>query len=94
MKAALSEIRKAYRQDKNGKRITLVTLSIVIAVILTFLLAALSCEIACSGAEALAIIVFISGLAGIIFGLVGVIKSINRKYKKLKTDKEPATIQT
>ena len=94
MKAALKEIRQAYRQDDNSKRITLVVVSIIVGVILILLLAALSCSLACSGAEALAFILLIFGVTGIVFGLVRIIKNINKKYKKVKPDKEPTTIQT
>ena len=94
MKAGITIIRNAYRQDKNGERILLISLSVVVAVILILLLAALSCEIACAGAEALAIILFIAGTFGIVFALVRVIQRINTKYNKLRDNKQPVRNQT
>ena len=91
MRESIKEIRKLYRDENNGKRVALMTVSIVVAVILILALAALSCEIACSGAEALAAVLFIVGTTGIVFGLVRIIKSINKKYKKPKGTQEPAT---
>jgi hypothetical protein len=93
IKAALKEIRQAYRQDKNGERIALVVLASVVASILILLLAALSCQIACTGSEALAFVVFAVGITGIIFALVGILKRINKKYKKVDPPKEPSVIQ-
>ena len=91
---AVRIIRKAYKEEKKGTRIALITLSIVVASILIILLAALSCEIACSGAEALAYILFIVGTSGIIFGLVRIIQRINIKYKGPKPTKEAPTTET
>ena len=94
IREAVKIIRKAYKEEKKGTRIALTTLSIVVASILIILLAALSCEIACSGAEALAIILFIVGTSGIIFGLVRIIQRINIKYKGPKPPKETPTTET
>ena len=94
IKVSIKIIRNAYRQDKNGERILLISLSVLVAVILILLLAALSCEIACSGLEALAIILFIAGTFGIVFALVRVIQRINTKYNKLRDNKPPIQNQT
>jgi hypothetical protein len=66
----------------------LVILAIVAAVGLWFLLAALACNIACNGMEGAAVIVLILGTAGIIIGLIAVIRAITRGSKK-KLEKKP-----
>lgn len=84
LKAAVKEIKKAIKQGKgDAGKILLTTLAIIVALGLLLLLAALACEIACNGSEALAILVFVVGLAGIIFLLVWVIRKINRKKSSL-----------
>lgn len=57
----------------------LIFLTIVGALALLYLLAALSCSIACSGADGLAILVFVAGLGLIVWLSVVVIKRILRK---------------
>ncbi|PVD49726.1 hypothetical protein DC498_22370 [Terrimonas sp.] len=54
-------------------------LAIFSGVVLTALLAALACSIACNGSEVVAVIIAAVGLTGIIFGLIAWIKSIYRK---------------
>ena len=65
-----------------GDRAGLIILAIIGALGLLYLLAALSCGIACNGAEGLAIAVLILGTAGIIWGLIAVIRAIKRGRKK------------
>lgn len=65
-----------------GDRAGLIILAIIGALGLLFLLAALSCGIACNGAEGLAIAVLILGTAGIIWALIAVIRAIKRGRKK------------
>jgi hypothetical protein len=65
-----------------GEKILFVILSIVGGVVLTFLLAALSCSIACSGGEAIALILLIAGAAGIAIGLTALIRHITRSPTK------------
>ena len=93
MKEAFRKIRQAYRKGENGERIVLIIVSIIGAVILILLLAALSCSIACSGLEALAIVLYIAGTTGIIIGLVKIIQGINKKYNKKKKATKPDTLQ-
>jgi len=58
------------------------TILVIIAALgLTYLLAALVCNLSCSGSDAAAIIVGVLGLAGIIWGVVALIKRIHRGPK-------------
>ncbi len=59
----------------------LIILAIVVALGVLILLAGICCSISCSGSAGLAIALFILGTAGIIWGLISVIRSINRKGK-------------
>lgn len=66
-------------------------LAISAGVVLTALLAALACAIACNGSEVLAVILLAVGLGGVIWGLIAWIKSIykrrgvaRRKKKKME----------
>jgi|GEM_PF-1531712 len=72
---------KLQKDEEQSARIALIILSIIGAVGLTFLLAGLACSIACGGAEALAVLVFIAGLTGIIALLVFVLKKIKHHYQ-------------
>lgn len=72
---------KLKKDDEQAAKIVLVILSIIGAVGLTFLLAGLACSISCGGAEALAALVFIAGLAGIIVLLIFVLKKIKQHHK-------------
>jgi hypothetical protein len=81
---------KLTRDDETAAKAVLIILSVIGAVGLTFLLAALACNIACNGSEAAAIIVSILGLAAIIFLLVYTIKKI-KNHNKTVTEESPAT---
>ncbi len=82
------ESRQLYRAAKQegtislGGSIALIILTIIVAFILTVLVAALSCNLSCSGNEALAVIVLIAGWAWIIVLSFWAIRAIVRKYKK------------
>ena len=78
LKSKWKEFRKHYKESTKGEKTALIILSILIAAGLLSLLAALSCEISCSGSEGLAIAVGILGTGLIIFLLVRVIQRINR----------------
>jgi hypothetical protein len=65
-------------QDKSGY----IILAVIGALGLTFLLAALSCSIACNGSEGLAAAVFIVGAVGIAIGLVAIIRRIKHGPRK------------
>lgn len=84
IKAKLKALKKDFRAKKgkdksNLEKILLVMLVLLGACALAYGVAALACSISCSGQEALAIILAILGLAGIIWLSVLAIKSIFRK---------------
>jgi len=78
---------KKSKDTSPGGKVALIILSIIVAIGLIALLAALSCSIACAGADVLAIIVMALGTAGIIILLVRVIRNINGKRRKQKKDR-------
>ncbi len=82
-------LRKKYRDASNSNKVLLTILAIVVGIFLFMGLIALTCSIACAGSEALAYVVFFLGMAGIILGLVKIIKSIHRGPKK-PTVSQPA----
>jgi hypothetical protein len=82
LRKLVRELRRKYRDADNGSKVALTILVVVIFVFAVFGLAALSCSIACSGAEGLAYIVFFLGLGGLIFGLVKLLQRIKRGKKK------------
>jgi hypothetical protein len=69
---------------KGAEKALLIILTIIVAVGLFYLLAALACSISCSGAEGAAIAVFLIGLAGLIWGTIAIIKRIAKGPKKKK----------
>lgn len=96
-KAAQKKIQKSwqrlqaeYRETSKGGKIALIALFILIAAALIYLLMGLSCTIACNGSDALAIVVFVLGLGGIILLLVRVINRIQRGPKR----KQPGTTES
>jgi hypothetical protein len=93
LKKKIQSLRKKYRDLDTGAKIALTLLAAVVFVGLVYLLGALSCSIACSGAEGGAYVVFFLGLGGLIFGLVKVLKLIHKGPKKKRTT-DPATNQS
>lgn len=79
----------AAKNDRSkAAKIFLIALTVIIALGLLYLLAVLSCTIACSGAEALAVLVALAGTFGIVFGAIRIIQHIlgkERKKKRAKT---------
>ena len=65
-----------------GDKAGLLILAIIGAVGLFFLVAALSCSLACNGSDAAAIVVLLLGTAAIVLGLIAIIRSINREKRK------------
>jgi hypothetical protein len=94
LKTQLKNIRKADDLSK-GEKIALIIFSIAVAVGLGILLAALACNIACSGAEGLAILVAIAGFGLIALLLTISIKAIVGKGRKgkEKTDNDKQVIE-
>ena len=82
IRAEIKSLRKAYKESTKGQKTVYIILAVLAALILLYGLTGLACSIACSGSEALAIVVGIVGLAGIIFGLIKVIQRITRGKPK------------
>lgn len=72
-------------KDNAGKAWKII-LAIIAAVGLLYLLAGLVCSLSCGGSDALAIFVGVLGLAGIIWGLVALIKRIQHGPKQPKPE--------
>jgi hypothetical protein len=83
-KKIIRKLHKHYREAGDGEKVLLIVLTILGAFLLVYLLAALSCSIACSGYEAMAYLIFTLGLGGIVFGTIRAIQSITGKRKKKK----------
>jgi len=66
----------------NGEKVALVILTVLLGVALLFGVAALSCSISCSGSGALAALVAIFGVVGIIFLMVWLGGKIGNKYPR------------
>ena len=85
-------LKKAIRdgKDDEGGQIFLI---ILLGIGLSLLLGALVCSIACSGADAIAVLVAISGTAGIIFLCTRLIQNATgkRPFKKKKQETAPST---
>ena len=79
---------KLIKDDEAAAKAIFITLSIIAAVGLSFLLAGLACSISCNGSEAGAIVVMILGLTAIIGLLIVVIKKI-KSHKKKEKDTAP-----
>ncbi|MEO6683804.1 MAG: hypothetical protein ABIN48_13360 [Ginsengibacter sp.] len=80
--AKIKHLRKAYKETGKGNKTLLIALAILGALFLSMGIAALSCNIACSGSEALSIVVLVLGIGGIIFGLIKLIQRISRGKRK------------
>ena len=84
------ESRQLYRSAKQEGTVNLVgsialiILIITVAFILSVLVAALSCNLSCSGNESLAIVVLLGGWAWILVLSIFAIRAILRKYNKHK----------
>lgn len=69
----------------NGEEAVLIILASIAAVGLLYLVLALSCTLACNGAEGAATALAILGTAAVIWGLIAVIRSIIRKREMPQT---------
>jgi hypothetical protein len=75
---------KSYKQKSTGSKILLISLTVLLAVGLMMALAVLACSISCSGSGALAILVFVAGTFGIVFGAIKLINRINKGPREPK----------
>jgi len=78
---------KEAHQKKDATNAVIIILTIIGALIMLYLVAALSCSLSCNGNEAASVIVLVLGVAAIIFGCV----AIGRSLKKKKKATAPAT---
>lgn len=79
------ELKQSLQQKKEmakGWKIALIILSILVAAGVIYLFLVLGCSIACSGSEALAIVVVLLGSAATIFGLIKLINLIRGKKRR------------
>lgn len=91
LKEQVRSIKKADNMS-NGAKAGLIILSVLVAIGLLFLVAALACDLSCSGSEGAALLVGIGGTGLIIFLLVLVIKSINKNRKRGEKATDKANI--
>ena len=85
-KQRIKALRKAYKESTKTEKTLMIIGVVLLAGAVGYGLAALACGISCSGSEALAIVVFVVGLGGIIFGAVKLIQRITGRGKKPKVD--------
>jgi hypothetical protein len=87
----IKQIRNGYKDMSTGGKIALIVLSVVVAIGLFYLVAALSCSLSCSGSEGLATLVLLLGTAVIIFFLIRVIRRIVKGPKEKRVRPAPPT---
>lgn len=75
-------IRREYKHASPGERTALIIVTLLVAILLLYLVAALSCNLSCSGSDAAAVIVLLLGTGLIVFFAVRVIKRIKRGHRK------------
>lgn len=75
-KQRLKALRKAYKESTKTEKALMIFGVVLLAGVVGYGLAALACNISCSGSEALAIVVLIIGVVGIIYGAVKLIQRI------------------
>ncbi|HEX2534299.1 MAG TPA: hypothetical protein VHK69_11210 [Chitinophagaceae bacterium] len=80
--------RKLYRESSPAGKAALIFLTVIVAGLLAYLVAALSCSISCSGNDALAVVVLLLGAGAIIFFTVRVIRRIARGPGRKKRGEE------
>jgi hypothetical protein len=81
-------VAKIKGNKKEGDQSGLIILAIIGAIGLLSLVAAISCNLSCNGSEGAALALGILGTAGIIWGLLAVIKAIKRgRREKKESDK-------
>ncbi len=78
LRSLIKSVRKKYKDSTKTEKTIYIILAILAAFGAILLIGALSCNIACAGSEALAYIILLLGIGGVIFGLVKLIQSIKR----------------
>lgn len=79
-------IRSEYKDASPGKRTALIIVTLLVAILLLYVVAALSCSLACAGSDAAAVMVALLGTGLIVFFAVRVIKRINRGPEKTEPE--------
>jgi hypothetical protein len=83
LKQQIKDIKRDKTTSEGGK-VGLIILCVLLALVLAYGVAALSCSLSCSGSEGAAVIVAVLGFAGIILLTFFVIRSIVRKSRREK----------
>ncbi|SFE62289.1 hypothetical protein [Thermoflexibacter ruber] len=81
VKNTVKQILQDWKKQGSGAKVILIILSVLLALVVFLMLAALSCSIACAGNEVLAVLVLLGGTGLIVWGAVVLIRSIVRKYR-------------
>ncbi len=75
--------------DKAGaQEAAKIILAIILLVGLTILLAALVCDLSCSGSETAALLIGVLGIIGLVWGFIALVKAIHEKTKKERAKKK------
>jgi hypothetical protein len=83
LKAQIQGIKSSSDLTPTAKTL-LTILSVIVAIGLLYLVAALSCSLSCNGSDAAAVLVGVGGTALVIFLVIIVIRGIYGKHKKKK----------
>jgi len=89
-KAEKAKAKKERREIATWLKVLLILLVVASAIFLSYLVAILSCNISCSGAEGLAIVVLVLGLTGAIGGGVVLIRRILGYRNRRRMMEEPS----
>jgi hypothetical protein len=90
LRAELTNQVKNYKDAKaNGRKdeagnAAIIILTIVLALVLLYGVAALSCSLSCDGNDGAAVIVLVLGLAAVVFGVILVIRGVKKKKHAAK----------
>ena len=90
LRSKIKQLFQFRKRSEQGRKILYFVLIILGAIFLTFLLIGLSCTIACSGNEALSIIVLLGGFFLILWGLVAIYRKMFKQKLKEKAKAKPA----
>jgi hypothetical protein len=73
------------KEITRSNKTILTVVAVLVSIALTFGIAAISCSIACSGAEVAALVVSAGGVALVVWGLVATIRAIHKRPTKKRT---------
>jgi len=75
-------VAKVTGKKRDAEDTLLIMLTIIGALGLLYLVAALACGLSCNGADAAAVVVIILGVGAVVWGTIAVINKISRKHSK------------